>query len=958
MKQKVCGYILVCIYLKFDIVGLSTIEFLNTIAARIEHFGAGMIIYNDIENKVQDFLSEFTKRQAIEAKLHLREIKVELGKGWNTYRDLVKKDDNQGSASTSKTVEEGESSCNKPKIGTPKGFKKRKVFFKKTTPKSKMLEKLQCSVCNKMYESLKALKRHVKEKHDGLGVGDGIKEIENRITCMICKKKLQRDLMTRHIIQIHGYEKPEKHSLLRGFLTLNDKTWKPLWLFANEPEPPREVLVPVDKEGRIHMYGVTFEKEDLDIGSDDDLNDGAKIEHLDECKDEQLQIESDESIEEDNALKPKDEVFEHEEPIDDSFDNVDELCRTVDEIINQRVLRSKTFRYLPRRENVPAQRNLTDEFYHEESPTDDGKVTVENSTVDVKNANYLNSNKEEGDSDYEPDDSNDGTDTRLHNKAIRRLKRNNINVSVALSELMLNSTIIEDFSKYIEQQKSDTCNEPAKLSTVVKAKGHMFRYQDSFLNYEYSKDPEFNLKRLVSPRANDFLELSDPSEVGGWFESISGDSGRADPGRRREMLKAHVSFRNYLYEKLMKADFGGNPEDLLKREMVLRKLENIKKNIENKKLFQTWNKLETKQKNERQKARKVLSPSNDYNEANCVVKWFESDVAKEEEKACQDIYLQCYEGKGTTIRNFVRFANWGRWTIACEDRNRRSVYSFTNLEFMKRKPKWLPPRNEDDTSLVFERFEKLPQDWDPDAPPHKGAEPTCWVIEVSGDDLKLKEDAQLVLTRRGEEICVQFREMKRECKVPAEPNDPFFVNRRGKPLAKMQRTKGSLLEKFGNVCGFEKATTNSLRRAAETQIQNSPLMKQSVEKLQLHSNAVGLKYYDRSSENVRVSFVNQLSHMESPSKNVTDVPPEVKKRRAEFDVEDKEVVVKEAEKLLNQSKMKRKLPRSRNNKVFPDERELMLKFYSPGINERFNGILPGNCLLFYILSHCLLFRRW
>ena len=81
--------------------------------------------------------------------------------------------------------------------------------------------------------------------------------------------------------------------------------------------------------------------------------------------------------------------------------------------------------------------------------------------------------------------------------------------------------------------------------------------------------------------------------------------------------------------------------------------------------------------------------------------------------------------------------------------------------------------------------------------------------------------------------------------------------------------------------------------------------------------------------------------MESPSKNVTKVPPEVKKRRAEIDEEDKEVVVKEAEKLLNQSKMKNKRARSKANKVLPAEKVSLLKFYSPGINERFKGAIPG-----------------
>ena len=159
---------------------MSIIEFLDVIAARIEHFETGRIIYEEIDNKVQDYLSEFKKKQVIEAKLHLNEVRLELEKDWNTYRDLVKKQDNQGLASTSKTVDEGESSRTKPTIGTL--TPKRKVFFKKTTPKSKLLEKLQCSICRKMYESLKALKRHAKKNHNGLGVGDGSKEIENKIT--------------------------------------------------------------------------------------------------------------------------------------------------------------------------------------------------------------------------------------------------------------------------------------------------------------------------------------------------------------------------------------------------------------------------------------------------------------------------------------------------------------------------------------------------------------------------------------------------------------------------------------------------------------------------------------------------------------------------------------------------------------------------------------------------------
>ena len=63
---------------------MSIIEFLDVIAARIEHFETGRIIYEEIDNKVQDYLSEFKKKQVIEANLHLKEIKLELQNAWNT----------------------------------------------------------------------------------------------------------------------------------------------------------------------------------------------------------------------------------------------------------------------------------------------------------------------------------------------------------------------------------------------------------------------------------------------------------------------------------------------------------------------------------------------------------------------------------------------------------------------------------------------------------------------------------------------------------------------------------------------------------------------------------------------------------------------------------------------------------------------------------------------------------
>ena len=65
---------------------------------------------------------------------------------------------------------------------------------------------------------------------------------------------------------------------------------------------------------------------------------------------------------------------------------------------------------------------------------------------------------------------------------------------------------------------------------------------------------------------------------------------------------------------------------------------------------------------------------------------------------------------------------------------------------------------------------------------------------------------------------------------------------------------GSFLEKLGEVCGVENPTVTTFMRAAEVQVQASPIMKQAVNKIQLHSEAVGEMIYDKSGSNTRAKF--------------------------------------------------------------------------------------------------------
>ena len=945
-------------------IGLSALKILQDSSLKVDHYLAGKISFETVNTRIQDFMFKFEnishvsstwtakkRNDVIELQLTLNELEKELGKRWNTMRDDITVENSKGGeASTSEqdlnnTIRsENRGTEQKEKEG-PKTPKK-KMTFKRASPKSKLLEKLKCSLCDKAYESLKALKLHAKNHHNGEGVGVDVKEIQNqnKVTCMICQSKCQRDLVTRHLIQVHGFKKPGKNSVFRGFITLNNYDWKPLWLKNHEDDPPEEVLLRADEEGRVSLYGVIFEADEVaNVTGDHDSreNSGGR---------DGARPKIDKTIQSKEVMKKKTRPEEESAPprfMRALFPTESSPCDLLENLRDMH--RSPTVHMV---RDILQEETENDNQDLKKKPCEDGKklipkdvgdsgVNVEVFDVQVKDGELWSSEIDDGDSDFDYTDSVDENELRKHNKEVRKAKRNNVNSRVDLPKLDKNASVIEDFEKYLNHKKKGTCSDPSKLSSNLKTRGHLYLYQDSFLAFESKRNQKFNLKSLISPLAEDFVELSDPTEVDGWLDSISGDDGNTAPGRRREMLKAHVQFRNYLLDKLSKQDFGKSAGDYFKRDMVLRNLNSIKTKIENDKVFQKLSKLEEKLRKEREKARSILFPEKIFNELNCVSTWFDSEKAKEEEAECDKIYEKCMAGRKVSEKEFSKFAHWARWTVACEDRNRTSAYKFTNLEFMQRKEKWLPDVKKGDTSSDLERFDNLPSTWDADSPPSEGAPPSCWVITVTSADLKGQEDAQLVLTRRGLESCVRFREMKNECLEKEDNNGHFFVNKKGKPLGRMQRTKGSIIEKFASASGVQKATVNTLRRAAESQIQSSPTMKQNVEKLQLHSSSVGLKHYDRTAPNTRASFVAQLSNIESPNKADKEVPSDIKKRRKERDAKDKEAIIKDAQKVLKRQKLERKPMRSKNAKISFNERDILQKIFSVQVKEKYNGIFPG-----------------
>ena len=51
---------------------------------------------------------------------------------------------------------------------------------------------------------------------------------------------------------------------------------------------------------------------------------------------------------------------------------------------------------------------------------------------------------------------------------------------------------------------------------------------------------------------------------------MGGADGKEYPIKRKDMLKAHARFRDYVYEKISVLDFGKSVEDLIRKDLVLK----------------------------------------------------------------------------------------------------------------------------------------------------------------------------------------------------------------------------------------------------------------------------------------------------------------------------------------------------------------------------------------------------
>ena len=139
-----------------------------------------------------------------------------------------------------------------------------KAHFIRVTPKSDIIPSLPCEYCDKKYQMLRSLRRHIKEEHPKENFPEGLSEPPDYVTCKMCWRKIKRDKISTHLISVHKCVKPDPSSLLRGFVSFDRKNWRPLWLPKHVESPPdvSEASIQISN-GKFYYYGGVFAAEDF-----------------------------------------------------------------------------------------------------------------------------------------------------------------------------------------------------------------------------------------------------------------------------------------------------------------------------------------------------------------------------------------------------------------------------------------------------------------------------------------------------------------------------------------------------------------------------------------------------------------------------------------------------------------------------------------------------------------------
>ena len=162
-------------------------------------------------------------------------------------------------------------------------------------------------------------------------------------------------------------------------------------------------------------------------------------------------------------------------------------------------------------------------------------------------------------------------------------------------------------------------------------------------------------------------------------------------------------------------------------------------------------------------------------------------------------------------------------------------------------------------------------------------------------------------------------------------------------MSSITNTKGTLLQKFGEVTGVTDPSSTEVRKGYEWRIMTNPHLKSSLPELQSHSARVGQKYYDKSSQNRKAYYVQSICNVESPLKNSQNIPDHIAKKRRTREESDRRRVADEAKKYLETDKMRKNIRLSKRCKLLPDDHLFVQELLSVKLkhSEDIPPLLPG-----------------
>ena len=315
------------------------------------------------------------------------------------------------------------------------------------------------------------------------------------------------------------------------------------------------------------------------------------------------------------------------------------------------------------------------------------------------------------DTDHEDGDDENYTKKRRKNKELRYKSR--ISVDSPLHERQENVKFIQDFVAFMTSSNIASTN-PNNV-TVSKAIRHLFNQHDSLLAFEKERNINFSLESLRNFDPNKLVHLKYPLD---WIVSTAGRDGNKGTDR----LKCHATLRSFLEYEVDK--FSVSEDFAPTKRNVKENLSAITSQVSNNKLYKKYKILSNQARNKTNKAKMILEPSKTINIDNVVKSWNESLEKEEYDRDMQFIFESAQAENSISKRNFTKYSSYARIMLLLSDKNRQGSYQFSFKDYQDKMPIFFPPN--------YKGFNELPDDYNIWIPPESGAEPTMFVINLTG----------------------------------------------------------------------------------------------------------------------------------------------------------------------------------------------------------------------------------